>query len=147
MRIDGTSGVSNSTKVKKKEKSGAKGDFSSLLTQTDESSESTSAQQAHSVASVSSAGLLTPVTEEQKQFGTNQENVDFGKELIQEMKELRDMILLGSVSYSTLLNIEKRLNEIPLAPEDEKLKSIVEDIKVRASVEIEKIRKHFNNQT
>jgi hypothetical protein len=95
-----------------------------------------------SVISIDTMGVFSNIANEEYIV---KENIDWSKNLLKELENIKYQILNGKISYNTLLNLKERLNNIPINPSDVKLKQIVEDIEIRATVELEKLKK-FTNQ-
>jgi hypothetical protein len=95
-----------------------------------------------SVISLDSMGVFSNIANEEYIV---KENIDWSKNLLKELENIKYQILNGKISYNSLLNLKERLNNIPINPSDAKLKQIVEDIEIRAAVELEKLKK-FTNQ-
>lgn len=68
-------------------------------------------------------------------------NLEYGRDVLKSLELLKKAIILGALEYNTLLNITERLNIIPVEPADLELKSLIEEIRTRAAVEIEKLKK------
>ncbi len=144
MRIDGTSSAGKADGIKKKKgagKSAPAGAFSAALSA---SGSDTPIQETGgiigvgSVLSIDSIGLLAQAGDEEF---VKQQNVSWGKDVLDQLEAIKYQILNGKISYSTLLNLKERLNNIPVNPADHKLRSIVQEIEIRAAVELEKLKK------
>ncbi len=90
------------------------------------------------VLSMDSLGFLSNINNEEF---VKKQNIDWGKDVLTELNSIKYQILNGKISYSSLLSLKERLNNIPLNSSDYKLKQIIEDIEVRAAVELEKFKK------
>lgn len=91
-----------------------------------------------SVLSIDSLNLLNGVMD--KKYSSKL-NLDWGFDVLKYLDQIKHQILNGKVSYSSLLSIRDRLNNIPIDPSDQRLAEIIEQIKTRAEVEVEKIKK------
>lgn len=140
MRITETSSNFKTSQTKKAKNSKGSG-FSGLLSGGVEGAEN--ANEAQSAASMSSLnslniiGFSSGVSERQaREF-----NMEYGKDMLKSLELLKKAIILGVLEYNTLHNISERLNIIPVEPADFELKSLIEEIRTRAAVELEKLKK------
>ena len=74
------------------------------------------------------------------------QNIDWAKDALEKLESLRKSIVFGSLSLNTLQNLEEKLDILPYDTEDTELKSIIDDIKVRISVETEKIKRFYGEK-
>lgn len=95
-----------------------------------------------SVISIDTMGVFSNIANEEN---VRKQNVDWSKDLLKQLENIKYQILNGKISYNSLLNLKERLNNIPINPSDIKLQQIVEQIEIRAAVELEKLKK-FTNQ-
>jgi hypothetical protein len=150
MRINDVNTSSKITSVKKKKGASGSTSASSVF-----SLDSTSTESAHdqiqethnisniqSVLSIDSIGILSQAANEE--FIKHQ-NIIWGKDVLKQLEIIKYQILNGKVSYSSLLSLKERLNNIPINPNDHKLREIIEQIQIRAEVEIEKLAKVTDN--
>lgn len=71
--------------------------------------------------------------------------IEYGKDMLRSLETLKKALILGVLEYNTLQNIQVRLNNIKVETADAELKSLLEEIKTRAVVEIEKQKKYQQN--
>jgi hypothetical protein len=145
MRIDGTNSTSKTDKTRKKkgaDKTGAADAFSAIFDTpqtTDSPIEAT--QNLVGIQSVLSIDALNVLSNASNQDYIKQENVNWGRDTLKHLEGIKYQILNGKVSYSALLTLQERLKNIPINPTDIKLKDIVQEIEVRAAVELEKLKR------
>jgi len=83
-------------------------------------------------------------------FGANDEsfnnklNVEWSRDLLDDLEIIRNQLLMGSISERGLHRLQEKLNNIPLESEDKKLKDIVDEITTRAAVELAKLERFKN---
>jgi hypothetical protein len=130
----------------KRKKTNATNGFGDLL-QTEETSETSEMQNTTSVGSsiinFNTLNILTSIND--KNFIKNQ-NVNWGKEALSELENLRKAIVFGNLSYNTLQSLEEKLENLPYNTEDLELHNIIEEIKTRTSVELEKIKRFYGSK-
>ncbi len=141
MRITETSSNFKSAKVKKA-KDAKQADFLGLLNTgaADDVSETSASGEVESVANLNSLNSLS-FSSDFSERETQKMNLKYGKDMLKSLELLKKAIILGALEYNTLHNISERLNIIPVEPADLELKSLIEEIRTRASVEIEKLKK------
>jgi hypothetical protein len=91
-----------------------------------------------SVLSLDSLNMLANLNNEEF---VKKQNIDWGRDILSELESIKYQILNGKISYASLSNLKERLHNIPLNSQDNKLKQIVEEIEIRAAVELEKLMK------
>jgi hypothetical protein len=112
--------------------------------------ESKEAEQSAQASSVTPASpviaptVINSINYDDAESEARKRNIEYGKDLLSSLEDLRDQILIGNISHNSLLNIEQRLDNLPINSQDEKLLNIVEEIRTRAAVEAEKLKKQFN---
>lgn len=136
--------VTNSIKVsdlkKKKNSTASEGVFSGML-ESEEAAEVTDTEVSLTVGSVISADLLSTLNGGQDETFNNKLNVEWGRDILQDLTQLRNQILIDKISENALHRVEEKLNNIPLKSGDDNLKNIVEEIRTRAAVELAKLEK------
>jgi hypothetical protein len=145
-----------SVKRKKLNNSSDKASFDSALSGLDASIEASSVATSpagnisniQSLISLDALGILSQLGNEEF---VKKQNIDWGKAILNELESIKHQILNGKISYTSLLSLKERLNNIPINSNDTKLKGIIEQIVIRAEVEIAKLNKlsketkFFNN--
>lgn len=137
MRIFGTGAASPTSSVKKKEKSQrADGSFGSLLdVGSDEEVSSASASGVQSLNSINSLISLQMVDDQTPRKRV----IEHGNKLLDYLDELRHDLLVGNVSAYTANKIIQEIRENRSDFTDPKLKEIIDDIELRAAVELAKL--------
>lgn len=139
------SDVINNIKVsdikKKKNSSASEGIFSGML-ETDEATEVTDIEVPVSVNSVISEDAISILQSSHDENFNNKLNIEWGRDILEDLEKVRNQILMGKISERALHNIEEKLNNIPLESQDVKLKNIVDEIRTRAAVELAKLAKY-----
>ena len=92
------------------------------------------------LVSISSLNILPTLEDENFK---KQQNINWGKQALESLRILRDTMVYGRVSYATLQKLEEQLENIPYESADPALKDIIDGIKVRTAVEVEKLKSNF----
>ncbi|MBX9977765.1 MAG: flagellar assembly protein FliX [Alphaproteobacteria bacterium] len=128
-------GTTLSKKIHKKTPSGATS--FSALSEGETGAESVSfLQSGQSLSSVTVDHLLMLSG---SSYNPEQKTLDYGHEVLSSLEAFRGQIICGIISRKTLEDIRLLLNEAPIEAIDPKLRSIVEDIRIRAEVELAKL--------
>ncbi len=139
MRISDIGGPKGPGSSKKPRKTEASGDFSSLIDSGDSGNvDSTQA----SAPAVQLGGLLAindvpPVTSQ----GDIQARVRHGRTLLDDLEQLRIEMLDGNIAPETAKQLVETVREEQEETHDAALESILQDIELRAEVEIAKLEK------
>ena len=64
------------------------------------------------------------------------QGVSYGETLLDRLDQFRTQIAMGSISPDLLKELRDRVNTMPVSQMDPKLRTIVEDIRIRAEVEL-----------
>lgn len=140
MKISEIKSTTNTSKIKKK-KADTGSEFNNLMG-VDETKGAGLVSESITVntnpISLDTLNILSSLGD--KNFSKKQ-GIDWSKDIIEELESLRNAILLGRVSYNTLQNIEQKLENLPYDIQDEELGNIIDEISVRASVELAKIER------
>lgn len=64
-----------------------------------------------------------------------------GKTLLEKLEEIRDGLLLGEISYDSLINISRMIKERRYESSDPRLSEIIAEIELRVEVELAKLMK------
>ncbi len=141
MRINNIiNNVKPSDVKKKKNSSASEGLFSGMI-ETEQATEVTDTEVSISVNSVISNDMFTLLNSVNDQGFNNKLNVEWGRDILDDLEMIRNQILFGKISEKALYNVEEKLRNIPVSSEDTKLKNIVEEIRTRALVELAKLEK------
>lgn len=128
--------VGNSRKAGKASSVG--GDFSAFLSETDE----TAAPSVGATAGVSGIEALLAaqtVGDTLQDGGKKRRAVSHGNDILDRLEELRAAILTGAVSKSKLIELAQMLRDKREAGLDDELNAILDDIELRAEVELAKL--------
>lgn len=128
--------LSSSSKVKK---SGGSSNFSSYLT-------SGVSEQNQSIGgtptiSVANAIFSTQMVGSEEEKEIRKHLVKRSETLIDKLEEIRDGLLAGYISKDKMIEISRFVKERRLNTEDDRLKSIIEEIELRVEVELAKLMK------
>lgn len=119
---------------KASKKGDAHGDFSKIL----ENTTSSATQGLNFTAPIFSAPIILGISSEEEKR-KKQEIIRSGKSLLHELNKLQISIVSGSLDLDGLIKAEKQVMEYNLDDiNDSKLKTIIEEIKLRVAVEIAK---------
>lgn len=137
MRITNTPPVKGPGKAEKKRSSSSTSasDFDDLLDGTSGTSSTSSAQ---GVSGVNSFLFLQEVSDEDV---ARQKAYQQGKNIVQVLEQLHRDLLMGTVPESTLQRLEGVVNRQREAFTDPRLKALLDDIELRAAVELAKLER------
>lgn len=131
--------------MKKRGSASAVGSFADLLGLSDtDGASSTSATT--SVASTSSLSNLLSLQEINDDGQSKRKALQQGNDMLDSLDKLRHSILTGSVPIHVLRNINSQLSAKKQYITDQSLLDIMDDIELRASVELAKIETAMQNQ-
>lgn len=140
MRIEGTRSAGKSSAAKKSE--GAKKadgtSFSSMLSSASESTDVSSSGQASQVSSTNPLLMLQEVDE--RESGRKQA-IKKGGKVLEYLDEIRHSLLLGRLPLEVVSDLHKSVDNWRDRTDDPKLNAILDDIELRAAVELAKIEK------
>ncbi len=140
MRIDGTGAANKSGSAKKASGAKKSGDvsFSSYLSEASSASEAENTEQASQVSAMSSLLMLQEVDE--REAGRKQA-VKKGDKVLQYLDEIRHSLLLGRLPREVVSDLHKSVDDWRERTDDPNLNAILDDIELRAAVELAKIEK------
>ncbi|MDR1026528.1 MAG: flagellar assembly protein FliX [Lactobacillus sp.] len=128
-----------STSSGKVKKSSGGSNFSSYLTSG--VSEQDSSIKATSSISVTGAIFSAQMVDGEEEREIRKHLMKRSETLIEKLEEIRDGLLLGYISRDKLIEISRFVKERRFNTDDEKLKSIIEEIELRIEVELAKLMK------
>ncbi len=134
MYINEIGGPAKNNQIKKTTKKGEAGSFSGLLS-SDEISEGNTTSATLATSGTNNLFLLQEIGEEEKR---KQQAIEQSFDVIRYLENIRIGLLTGGVDKSTLLNLEQIVNNIKANLNDPKLNNILNEIELRAKVEIAK---------
>ncbi len=135
MRVGGPGRTSSATGGKSKNVSSKSGEKFSLADDATEAANSAGVSTASPIGSIDALVALQGVDESTED---NRKAVEKGEDLLEKLEEIRDGLLIGTVSADRLLKLKETLASYNLSGADPKLADIVRDIEVRAAVELAK---------
>ena len=137
MKISGLGGIRATEPKKKKNASSesSKSDFSSLV----EGKEESGATSSTNPLNVSQAIIGLQEVDWQEQ--NRKENMARGHHVLDMLEAIRNGLLIGKISIAQLQKLQSTLAQKKDAIEDPKLASIIQEIEVRAAVELAKLEK------
>lgn len=128
--------VGNSRKAGKPSSVG--GDFSAFLSETDETA-APSVGAAAGVSGIEALLAAQTVGDALQDGGKKRRAVSHGNDILDRLEELRAAILTGAVSKSKLIELAQMLREKREAGLDDDLNAVLDDIELRAEVELAKL--------
>ena len=140
MRIDNTRST-NKSGATKKSSSTKKSDgtsFSSMLSDTSGASETDATQQAVPLSTINPLLMLQEVDE--REAGRKQALKKGGK-VLQYLDEIRHSLLLGRLPLDVVSDLHKTIDDWRERTDDPKLNDILNEIELRAAIELAKIEK------
>lgn len=136
MYISNIGSTGKASGIKGKKPSKAKGAFSDHFA--DNIHESSTVAGAEDVTPVNSLFMLQEINEEGSPLD---KAVSEGFDILEYLDTIRLSILNGKVSETTLTALEKQIRQMRQNIDDPKLLEILEEIELRASVELAKLRR------
>ena len=131
---------SNDVTASKTKKTTGGASFSSYLQETMSKEDKASLTAASGVSS-SDALLAIQMAGDDEEQEIRKKLLKRGKNLIEKLEEIRDGLLLGSISRESLINISRMVKERRYESADPRLKEIMDEIELRAEVELAKLMK------
>jgi hypothetical protein len=139
MKIEGTSNLRPTSGAKKKKTEGASG-FAEMFGAAKAES-SAASNQAAETTGVGSVGALLALQEVGGQDEQRQA-MQYGEDLLASLERIRFAIMEGRVSLSALHNIQQQMAQKKITTSDPKLIQLIDEIELRAAVEVAKIEVH-----
>ncbi|MCR9212467.1 MAG: flagellar biosynthesis protein FlgI [Proteobacteria bacterium] len=135
MRVGGSGRTTAASGGKSKSASSKSGEKFSLAEEATDAATSSGVSTASPIGSVDALVALQGVDDSTE---GNRKAVEKGEDLLEKLEEIRDGLLMGSVSADRLLRLKETLASYNLSGADPRLEEIVRDIEVRAAVELAK---------
>lgn len=132
------SGKSASSVSRKKVEQGHGGEFAEHLKGAVASSELTGATDAGTVNAVDSI-LAVQETNDPTQKRGRRQGIQYGGELLDTLEELRRDLLVGAIEKDKLGALAQKMRAHRRQSDDQKLNEIIDEIELRAEVEIAKL--------
>ena len=131
---------SNDVTASKTKKTTGGASFSSYLQETMSKEDKASLTAASGVSS-SDALLAIQMAGDDEEQEIRKKLLKRGKNLIEKLEEIRDGLLLGSISRESLINISRMVKERRYESAAPRLKEIMDEIELRVEVELAKLMK------
>ena len=142
MKIEGPKKTDSTSKTKKTSKAGqsSSADKASFLSHLSSAMEASGAEETSSVAATAGmAGLLgIQAAEEATERENRQKAVDYGQDVLADLEDLRMGLITGRYSKLQLERLSANLQQRRANIADEKLIEILDEIDLRAQVELAK---------
>lgn len=135
MRIENTNQPKKTTSTKKN-KQATGSNFDGLLGQVKETNNAAAASGASEVSAIDGLLSIQEVTGEYDTLGEQAKHR--GVALLDHLEDIRNGILLGHISASRLQSLETLVEQTRTTTDDPKLEAILNDIEIRAAVELAK---------
>ena len=146
MKITGYGSIDAPNNAGKRTSAAPSGAFANLLSAA-EASEASSAGVASEVATVGAFGNLLALQEVTEEEVRRKKLVQRGYSLLESLDQLRRRLLIGSVSPQLLMDISRHIATQKQQVTDPRIMEIIEDIELRAAVELAKIQRALEEQT
>jgi len=134
------SNIGNNTSIAKKgnSKKTTESSFASHLSSSDEASNTTSTPEVSATIPVNSLFALQEVGDEQS---SRKKEISRGFDMVEYLDEIRVGLLTGEVPISVLNNLDSLVKQWRESDYDTDLEEIINEIELRAAVEIAKLEK------
>ena len=145
MKIDGLGNIKNSAPVKKR--TGVSGSsFADALSaaEHDAAGASGSLSDITATGTVSNMFALQEVSDEEVR---RKQLIQQGHNLLDKLEDLRRQLLMGTLPLHTLRNLERELSVQRMGTSDPRLTAIMDDIEIRAALELAKIEMAVASQS
>jgi len=138
MKVNNTGSIGTAQKAKKKGTTGGAGGFASHISSgAEETSATGGLQNIAPMAAASSILALQEVPDSTADEG-RRALYQRGEDILDRLTEIQEQILSGGLSKDRLLNLAQLLRQKRDQVDDEKLLAILDEIEIRAEVEIAK---------
>lgn len=138
MKVDAYGNIKASTPLKKRSGISASGTFLSALDAAEAITTGFTEKTGEIAATSSLAGMLA-LQEISDEETRHKKLIKQGKEMLDTLEQLRRQLLIGAIPLSMLGNIEKQLKAQKQTVSDPKLIEIIDEIELRAAVELAKL--------
>ncbi|MCG8493934.1 MAG: flagellar assembly protein FliX [Sneathiellales bacterium] len=136
MRVSGPGRVGSTQKSKGSKSASKTGE---KFTIPGDSSETVATSNVASSSPITSIDAIVALQGVDDSTSGNQKAVQKGKDLLDRLEEIRHGLLIGSIPVERLKQLQLTLSSYDVKSEDPKLAAIVEEIEVRAAVELAKL--------
>lgn len=130
--------VGNNKSVQKKSSTQKTGgsSFASHLSETNETASTSSASSVSGIMPVDSLLALQEVGDE---YSDRKKTIQHGLSIVENLDQIRIGLLEGRISESVLKDLDKLINNWREADKDNELKELIDEIELRAAVELAKL--------
>lgn len=139
MKIDGFGSISSTSGTSKRRGTSAAGTFADLLAAA-EGGDAAPAAATSDIASAAALNSLLVLQEIPDELLQRKKLVQQGNNMLDALEKLRRQLLGGSLTLSTLQDIEKQIAQQKQIINDPQLTAIIDDIELRAAVELAKLQ-------
>jgi len=140
MKITGYSSIESSSGTTKRSGTAPAGTFANLVSAS-EASETSAAGPASDISATAALNNLLLLQEINEEEVRRKKLLKKGYSLLESLEQLRSRLLVGSVSPQLLLEISRQISEQKQLVMDPRINEIIEDIELRAAVELAKFYK------
>lgn len=140
MKITGFGSIDSTNSTTKRKGTSAAGSFADLLASA-EASDVSGVAQSSDVAAASALNNLLALQEISEEDIKRKKLVQQGNNLLDTLEQLRRRLLSGTISPHLLLDLSRQITMQKQMSDDPKVNEIIEDIELRAAVELAKIQK------
>lgn len=137
IKVGGPGSVSNVSKSKSAGKAGGDGSFSKML-------DSASTEETHGTSSINRIAPVNfvSIVDGDEQGQRRRKLIEEADDLLDELLKIRDALLFGNLSPGKLQTIQAKLEKIEANCDNPRLNEIIEEVKVRAAVELAKLGRY-----
>lgn len=138
MKIDAYGNIKPAGIARKRGSTSSVGDFSSIL-EAAEINENSSINKLGEIASPSSVSGMLSLQEMSDTEFSRKKLIKHGNDLLDSLEQIRRRLLLGTMSMQALRDLNQQISKGKHEFSDPKLVEIIEDIELRAAVELAKL--------
>ena len=139
MKIDGFGSITSTNSTSKRRNTSAAGAFADLLAAAENGEAPAPSATSETVAPASLSSLLA-LQEMPEELLQRKKLVQQGNNMLDVLEKLRRQLLNGSLTLSVLQDIEKQISQQKQIINDPQLMSVIDDIELRAAVELAKLQ-------
>lgn len=137
MRVSGSGRVGSTQKSKSSKAASKAGEKFAVPEKTQETSSASGVAASSPIASVEAIVALQGVEDDSKK--NTRQIIEIGEEMLDRLDQIRHGLLMGEIPLSGLLQLKQTVSNFNSATTDPKLTEIIEEIEVRAAVELAKL--------
>lgn len=137
MRVTGSGRIGSTQKSKSSKASSTSSENFAVPEKTQETAAAGGVAGSSPIASVEAIVALQGVDDDSKK--NTRQLIEIGDEILDRLDQIRHGLLMGEIPASGLLQLKQTLSNFNSATTDPKLTEIIEEIEVRAAVELAKL--------